>query len=61
MVCGTGKDDFKYEGIIKSYELMAEDRKWKNLGHYIAPDVTKVGDIVKTDHLEYIKKIGQKI
>jgi multimeric flavodoxin WrbA len=61
LVCGTGKDDFKYEGIIKSYELMARDREWENLGHYVAPNVTHVGDIVNTDHLENIKKLGAKI
>ena len=61
LVCGAGKEDFKYEGIIKSYELMARDRKWKDLGSYFVPDVTNVGDILKTDHLVKIKNLGEKI
>jgi len=61
LVCGTGKDMFKYEGIIKSYELIVRDRKWKDRGHYAAPDVTNVGDIANTDHLVKIEELGYKI
>ena len=61
LVCGTGKDMFKYEGIIKSYELTASNRKWTDRGHYVVPGVTDVGDITGTDHLAKIEKLGRMI
>lgn len=61
LVCGTGKDMFKYEGIIKSYELIAKDRKWTDRGHYVVPDVTYVGDVAKTNHLAKIEEFGRSI
>jgi len=61
LVCGTGKDTFKYDGIIKSYELIVSDRKWIDCGHYVVPDVTYVGDVAGTGHLVNIEELGRKI
>lgn len=61
MVCGTCKDVLQYEGIIKSYELIAMDRKWTDRGHYVVPDVTDVGDILCTNHLAKIEELGRLI
>ncbi len=61
LVCGEREDLPAFDGIIKSYELIAEDRKWTDLGHYIAPGVVNPGDIKKGNQLAKIKEIGRHI
>ncbi len=58
---GAGKEDFKYEGLIKSYELTARDRKWKDLGHYIVKGVNDYAAVKETEHLERIEELGRRI
>lgn len=59
-VCGETDLKSDFDGIIKSYELMAEFQKWNNMGHYIVTDVYEKGDILSTNALEEIQKLGMK-
>lgn len=61
LVCGESDDDTDYEGIIRTYELISNYREWKDLGHVIAKDVCKKGDILKTDYLQEAEKLGNTI
>ena len=57
ITCGAGKEDYKYEAIIKTHDLITKDRKWENLGCYHVNGVFKKGDI-KDSSLKEIEKIG---
>ena len=59
ITCGAGKDDYKYEGIIKTHELISKDRKWDNLGCYYVKGVFNEGDI-EEKYLEALENIGKK-
>lgn len=61
LAVGAGKEDFKYEGLIRSYELIGRDRKWKDLGHYIVTGVNDYAAIKDTDHLAKIEELGKRI
>lgn len=60
-VCGECSETRYFEGVIRSYELLAEDRKWNDLGHYIAHGVVAPGDIDESIHIEEIEKIGRQL
>lgn len=57
LVCGTGKDDWKYAGILQSFSCILKDRKWEDKGHYIVSGVAKEGDVT-TEHLQNIEALG---
>ena len=52
-----GKKD---DGIVRSFELIAQDRGWKNRGHYLVNSVNEKGAISNTEHLQKIYDIGKK-
>jgi multimeric flavodoxin WrbA len=58
LVCGEEKDEKKFDGIVKSYELIAINRGWNDVGELIVPGVIDKGDIKNTDALEKAKKLG---
>lgn len=58
LVCGEINNKKVFDGIIKSYELIALDRKWKDRGQLIVPGVNNKGDIKNTDALKEAKKLG---
>lgn len=61
LVCGEVKDEKVFDGIVKSYELIANDRKWIDRGKLIVSGVNNKGDIYKTDALEKAEKFGRSI
>lgn len=61
ITCGQTDNMNDFEGIIKSYELMANYLEWKNIAVLAIPDVNEVGDVKNTDGLEKAKKIGLSI
>ncbi|MDR0721557.1 MAG: hypothetical protein LBF75_02010 [Treponema sp.] len=58
MVCDETDDIRDFDGIIKSYELMLNYKKWRNAGILTIPNVNRIGDINKTDGLNRAKEIG---
>ncbi|MBH1941809.1 flavodoxin family protein [Mobilitalea sibirica] len=61
LVCGGDKDEVQYEGIVKSYKLIADFLKWKDKGIIIAPEVYDKDDILKTDALMKAELLGKSI
>ncbi|UZQ49544.1 flavodoxin family protein [Clostridium kluyveri] len=61
LVCGEEKDKKKFDGIIKSYEFIAINREWNDVGKLIVPGVIDKGDIKNTDALKKSKELGIRI
>lgn len=61
MVCAATDKTEDYDGIVKTYEIMLDYLGWENRGALIAPSVTDVGDILKTDALARAKELGLSI
>lgn len=59
ITCGAGKDDFKYDAVIKTHELIAKDRNWKDLGCYHVNGVFNKGDIDQKN-LDELEQIGKQ-
>ena len=58
--CGELEDPHVFDGIVRSFELIAQDRGWKNRGHYLVNSVNEKGAISNTEHLQKIYDIGKK-
>lgn len=61
LVCGEGEDESSYDGLVKSYTMMANYCGWSDKGAVVATNVDEKGDIVKTGILNKIEKMGQDI
>lgn len=60
LVCGETDKESDFEGIIKSYELIAAFEQWQDRGHVVATSVNNPGDIAKTGILADIEQLGIK-
>jgi len=61
IVC-AGTDTIEdFAGIIKTFELIIDYKKWKNAGIITVPNVNNIGDIKKTDALNKAKELGLNI
>lgn len=60
LACGAD-DREHFEGLERTYEIMAEYLDWEDAGRVIAPGVCAVGDIENTDALEMAEILGRKI
>lgn len=58
LVCGEDKDEERFDGIVKSYEFIADYEGWKDIGELIIPGVSNKGDIKNTNALERARKLG---
>jgi multimeric flavodoxin WrbA len=62
LLCVGGTDNIKdFDGIVKTFELIIEYKKWKNAGLLLVPNVNDIGAIQKTDALNKAKKMGMNI
>jgi multimeric flavodoxin WrbA len=61
MVCGGASDIKNYDGIIKTYELLLNDRGWENNSILITPNIRNIGDINNTEWLKKAENIGLNI
>ena len=61
IVCGEIADKVVFEGIIKSYELILEDRGWKDEGQLIVPGVRDKGDVLETAYIKAAEIMGRTI
>jgi multimeric flavodoxin WrbA len=61
LVCGGDTDESKFEGIIRSYQLIAGHMKWKDTGTIIVPGVFAKDDILRTDGLKRAEALGTNI
>ena len=58
ITCGAGKEDYKYDAIINTHELIAKDRNWENRGVYHVNGVFQKGDIEQSE-LDELENIGR--
>lgn len=61
LVCAETEDEKDFDGIIKTYQLIANYLKWRDVGTLVIPKVNAKGDILKTDALEKAEKMGSHI
>lgn len=61
LVCGEGEEQSDFEGLIKTYQMIARYQKWRDAGVLVAPGVLEKGDIVKTDFLKEAEQMGRSI
>ncbi len=60
LLCGETQHERDFEGIIRTYEIMAELLNWNDRGHYIVTGVNNRGDIRSTDALADLIKMGEE-
>jgi len=61
LVCGGGNDLNIYDGIVKSYHLIAGFLGWKDSGVIIVPGGNDKQDILNTDGLKRAEALGKSI
>lgn len=61
LVTGGGTDLNIYDGIVKSYKLIAEFLNWQDSGIVIVPGLHDKDDILKTDGLMRAEILGKSI
>lgn len=61
LTCGEGEDVTTFDGLVKSYRMIADYCGWINKGEVIVPGVSDKGDIVKTGILDKIELMGKDI
>lgn len=59
IVCGGEKDESNYEGIIRSYQLIARFLSWQDSGIIVVPGLHAKDDVLKTDGLHRAKLLGE--
>lgn len=60
LVCGEMEEASIFDGIINSYAQSISYMGWKDRGCYYAAGVCQKGDILKTQSLSEIEKIGRE-
>ncbi|MDF2875333.1 MAG: ywqN 4 [Sporomusa sp.] len=61
LVGGGVQDETMFEGIVKSYKLIAEFLNWKDSGVIIVLGLHDKDDILKTDGLKRAETLGKNI
>jgi len=59
LVCGVAEAE--YDGIVKSYKLIADYQNWMDRGIILVSGVNEKGDILKTDGLKRAENLGKSI
>lgn len=58
LTCGGDSEEKAFDGLVRSYELIAEYLGWKDRGRLVLTGVNAKGDIEKTDGLVRAEKMG---
>ncbi|QXE92766.1 flavodoxin family protein [Geomonas subterranea] len=61
LVSGGDKELRKFDGIVKSYQLIAEFLGWQDSGTLIVPGLHDKDDVLKTDGLKQAEALGRGI
>jgi multimeric flavodoxin WrbA len=61
LVTGGGTDLSTYDGIVKSYKLIAEFMNWNDKGVVIVPGLHDKNEILKTDGLLKAETMGRNL
>ena len=61
LACGGEENIDIFDGLVRTYELMAGYLKWRNIGTILVPGMNEQRDIEKTDALEKAEALGLKL
>jgi len=59
LACGETDEEKDFDGMVRSFQIMADFLKWGNKGHIIATNVNNKGDINGKPILEQVKAMGR--
>ena len=59
LACAETDVEKDFDGMVRSYEIMADFLKWENKGHILAVNVSGKGDINGKPILEEVKALGR--
>lgn len=58
LACTETTEEADFDGLVKTYELIASYQKWTDLAHLLIPAVVEKGDILHTDALKRAEELG---
>lgn len=61
LACGETDRLEDFDGMVKTYQSINDYMKWKDAGVLLALNVNQKGDILKTDYLEQVHKMGREL
>ncbi|MCK9169485.1 MAG: hypothetical protein M0P01_03650 [Treponema sp.] len=61
LACAETENETDFDGLVRTYELIASYQKWTDRAHLLIPSVSEKGDILHTDALERAEKLGRMI
>lgn len=61
LVCGETDNESEFDGVISTYKLIADYKKWIDRGQLIVPGVLNKGDILSTNYLVLAEEMGYAI
>ena len=61
LVCGGGTEVAVFDGIVKSYQLIAEFLGWKDSGVILVPGLHGKDEILETDGLQRAELLGKSL
>ncbi|CAB1248738.1 Flavodoxin family protein [Ruminococcaceae bacterium BL-6] len=61
LACAETEEEADFDGLVKTYELIASYQKWMDLAHLLIPSVAEKGDILHTDALKKAEELGLSV
>lgn len=58
---GSWQEETKYDGIVKTYQLIAKIMNWQDSGIIIVHDLEAKDDILETDGLQKAEALGRSV
>ncbi|MBN7773210.1 flavodoxin family protein [Clostridium aminobutyricum] len=58
LACAGGAEESDFDGLVKTYELIAAYQNWTDLAHLLVPSVHEKGDILNTHALKKAEELG---
>ncbi|HAH62573.1 MAG TPA: flavodoxin family protein [Treponema sp.] len=59
LACAETENETDFDGLVKTYELIASYQKWTDRAHLLIPSVSEKGDILHTDALKRAEELGR--
>ncbi|MDD2472570.1 MULTISPECIES: flavodoxin family protein [unclassified Methanoculleus] len=58
LACAETTEEADFDGLVRTYGLIASYQKWTDLAHLLVPSVVEKGDILHTDALRRAEELG---
>ncbi len=61
LACAETEEMADFDGLVRTYELIASYQKWTDRARLLIPSVAEKGDILQTDALKRVESLGLSI